>query len=154
MIVAVLALAGIFLATYLTLYKIGVIGRLACSVGHCETVNTSKWASLLGLPIAAWGIAFYVVLFLTAMAGVSDRFGEAAWVSKALLGLATWGAIFSAWLTYLELFVIHAICVWCVTSALMVTVAFVASLLDWRDRARVSVPVADQPPVPVPSSTP
>jgi len=132
MVVAALALGGVFLSTYLTLYKVGLIGQLACTVGHCETVNTSRWSVLFGLPVAAWGLAFYVVLFALAMVGVSDRFADATWVSKALVGLTAWGVVFSLWLTYLELFVIHAVCVWCVTSAAVVTLAFIASVLDWR----------------------
>ena len=55
MIVAALALAGIFISTYLTLYKLGMIGELTCSIGSCETVNTSRWSIFLGLPVAAWG---------------------------------------------------------------------------------------------------
>lgn len=137
MVVAAVAFAGIFLATYLTLYKIGMIGQLACGEGQCETVNTSRWAILLGFPVAAWGLAFYATLFAAAMVGVSERFAEAPWISTALLGLTSWGVIFSLWLTYLELFVIHAICRWCVVSASLVLIAFVASLLDWRQRALV-----------------
>ncbi|HMI56540.1 MAG TPA: vitamin K epoxide reductase family protein, partial [Gemmatimonadaceae bacterium] len=55
-ILALLAVVGICIALYLTLYKFGVIGVLSCSIGSCETVNTSKWSMLLGLPIAAWGL--------------------------------------------------------------------------------------------------
>jgi uncharacterized membrane protein len=143
MLVAVLAFAGIFLAAYLTLYKLGYIGRLSCSVGECEAVNTSKWANLLGLPLAAWGVGFYVVLFAVAMLGVTDRFSDAAWVSKGLVALTVWGVIFSAWLTYLELFVIRAICIWCVTSAIVVTAAFVLSWLDWRDQSAGALTAAE-----------
>lgn len=55
MIVATLSLAGIFVALYLLLYKLGIVGNLACSIGSCETVNLSKWAMFLGAPVAAWG---------------------------------------------------------------------------------------------------
>ena len=134
MAVAAMAFAGIFLATYLTLYKVGIIGQLACTAGECETVNLSRWARLLGLPVAAWGVAFYVLLFAVAMAGVSDRLADEPWVDTALVVLTGWGVLFSAWLTYLELFVIHAICMWCVTSAILVTIAFVVSVLNWRER--------------------
>jgi uncharacterized membrane protein len=51
----------------------------------------------------------------------------------ALVALSGWGVLFSAWLTYLELFVIDAICMWCVVSAILVVVIFVISLLDLRD---------------------
>ncbi|HSA55214.1 MAG TPA: vitamin K epoxide reductase family protein [Gemmatimonadaceae bacterium] len=136
MLIAALAFAGVFLAIYLTLYKMGAIGQLACSVGDCETVNLSRWSRFLGLPVAAWGAGFYVVLFAVAMAGTTERFADTPWVSTALLALTSWGVIFSAWLTYLELFVIHAICMWCVVSAVLVTVLFVLSLMDWREHRR------------------
>ncbi|MEO5589963.1 MAG: vitamin K epoxide reductase family protein, partial [Gemmatimonadaceae bacterium] len=73
MIVAALALAGIFVATYLLLYKLGIIGELSCSVGSCETVNTSKWATFAGLPVAAWGVGWYVAMFGLALAGTREE---------------------------------------------------------------------------------
>jgi uncharacterized membrane protein len=132
MLVAFLALTGLFVALYLTLYKLGVIGQLACSIGSCETVNTSRWASLGGLPIAAWGLGFYVVTLALALIGTQDRWSNARGVSVALVALSGWGVVFSAWLTYLELFVIRAICTWCVVSAVIVTIIFVVSVLDLK----------------------
>jgi uncharacterized membrane protein len=76
MIVATLSLAGIFIALYLLLYKLGIIGELSCSVGSCETVNSSKWAKFLGLPVAAWGVAWYVVMFAISIASTSERYVE------------------------------------------------------------------------------
>lgn len=136
MLIAALAFAGVFLAIYLTLYKLGAIGTLACSVGDCETVNLSRWSRFLGLPVAAWGAGFYVALFAVAMAGTTDRFAEDPRVSLALVALTGWGVLFSGWLTYLELFVIHAICMWCVVSAILVTVLFGLSVADWREHRR------------------
>jgi uncharacterized membrane protein len=132
MAIAALALLGAVLASYLTLYKAGAIGQLSCSVGKCEVVNTSRWSVLWGIPVAAWGLGFYVLLFAVAMAGTTERFQTAPWVAPALLGLTGWGVLFSGWLTYLELFVIRAICMWCVASAIVVSVAFAVSLLEWR----------------------
>src|SRR6202035_1652402 len=74
MIVAALALAGIFISLYLTLYKLGVIGELTCSIGSCETVNTSKWATFLHLPVAAWGLMFYSEVFVISLLGTMPRF--------------------------------------------------------------------------------
>lgn len=132
MIVAALALAGIFISLYLTLYKIGVIGELSCSIGSCETVNTSKWSSFLGLPVAAWGLFFYVDVFAVAVLGTMPRFENEPLISVVLTAQAAVGVLFSAWLTYLELGVIHAICIWCVTSAVVVTLIFLTSALDLR----------------------
>lgn len=134
MIIAALALAGVGLATYLAMYKLGMIGTLACSVGQCELVNLSRWSTLMGLPVAVWGVGFYVVLFLVAFIGTTTRFVDAPWVSHALLGLTTWGVLFSGWLTWLELFVINAVCMFCVISAVLVTVLFLLSVLEWRRR--------------------
>ena len=136
MVIALLALIGFFVALYLTLYKFGVIGELNCTVGSCETVNTSRYATFLGLPVAAWGAGAYAVLLALALLGLQDRFAMSRAISLALVALSGWSVLFSGWLTYLELFVIHAICVWCVTSAVIVALIFVASLVDWRARSR------------------
>ena len=137
-IVALLALLGLFIAIYLTLYKTGAIAALACSVGSCETVQMSRWATFLGLPVAAWGIVFYASLLVLALASLQGGLVDSRTVSGALVAVTGWGVLFSAWLTYLELFVIHAICQWCVVSAILVTIAFVVSWLDLRDRPRSS----------------
>ena len=68
MLVALVALAGVFVASYLTLYKLGYIGTLACAVGSCETVQTSRWATLFGFPVGAWGVAYYLFVLGLALA--------------------------------------------------------------------------------------
>jgi uncharacterized membrane protein len=133
MLVALVALAGVFVALYLTLYKLGYIGTIACAVGSCETVQTSKWATFLGLPVGAWGVGYYLVVLTLALMGLSGRFVESARLSETLVALTGVGLLFSLWLTYLELFVIHAICQWCVISAILATILFVLSWLDLRD---------------------
>ena len=134
MAIAVLALLGAFIGLYLTLYKLGVIGTLACStIGNCETVQLSRWSTLLGLPVATWGVGYWVSVLAIAIAGLQERWADSPALGFALVLLTGWGLLFSAWLTYLELFVIHAICIWCVTSAALATVVFVLAFLDWRE---------------------
>jgi uncharacterized membrane protein len=133
MMLGTLALIGVFVSTYLTLYKIGYIGTLQCAVGSCETVNTSRWATFLGLPVAAWGLGFYLVALALAFMSVQERYADSRKMAVALAVLTGWGTVFSGWLTYLELFVIHAICIWCVTSACIVLVMFLVSLADLRE---------------------
>ncbi|MFN2603013.1 MAG: vitamin K epoxide reductase family protein [Gemmatimonadaceae bacterium] len=137
-IVAALALAGIFVALYLLLYKIGVVGNLSCSIGSCETVNTSKWAVFLGAPVAGWGVVFYVALFVVALVSIQDRYADSVGMSKILALVTGIGFLFSAWLTSLELFVIHAICQWCVISAIIVTTSFVVAVMDLKAVERLS----------------
>ncbi|MBX6333365.1 MAG: vitamin K epoxide reductase family protein [Gemmatimonadaceae bacterium] len=134
MLIALLALIGVLVALYLTLYKMGVIGTLVCQVGSCERVNTSRWATFLGLPVAAWGLATYVLLLALALAGlqgIAPR--RSAW---GLVLLSGWSVLFSAWLTYLELFVIHAVCMWCVTSATLMLLIFISSVVVLREELR------------------
>jgi uncharacterized membrane protein len=140
MIVAALALAGIFISLYLTLYKLGVIGELTCSIGSCETVNTSKWSTFLHLPVAGWGLLFYSEVFLISLVGTLPRFENEPLVSILLVAEAGIGVLFSAWLTFLELAVIHAICIWCVTSAGIVVAILLAAIADLREvRASLEV---------------
>jgi uncharacterized membrane protein len=134
-IVATLALAGIFVALYLFLYKIGRVGNLSCSLGSCETVNLSRWSNFLGAPVAAWGVGFYAVMFVLSAASLQDRYADSTGISKVLAFASGGGFLFSVWLTSLELFVIHAICQWCVVSAILVTTIFIVSMLDLRDRS-------------------
>ena len=133
MLVALVALAGLFVALYLTMYKLGYIGTLACGTGSCEKVQASRWATFLGLPVAAWGVGYYATVLAIAIAGLTPSFSERVSVSQVLLALTTVGLVFTAWLTYLELFVIHAICRWCVVSAVLATALFIASWFDYRE---------------------
>jgi uncharacterized membrane protein len=132
MLTALVALVGLFVALYLWMYKAGFISALACGEGSCETVQLSRWATLMTLPVAAWGVAFYAVVFGVAFALVQDRWAESRRLALTLLLLTGWGVVFSAWLTYVELFVIHAICRYCVVSAVIACVLFALALWDWR----------------------
>jgi uncharacterized membrane protein len=133
MLVALVALAGLFVALYLTLYKLGYIGTLACAVGSCEKVQTSKWATFLGFPVGAWGVGYYVAVLGIALAGLTPRFTDSRSLSRILVAVTAVGLLFSIWLTYLELFVIDAICQWCVVSAILATALFILSWLDLRE---------------------
>lgn len=133
MLVALLSLIGTFVAIYLAAYKLGWLGTLSCSIGSCETVQQSPWATFLGMPVALWGVGFYLVMLAVSMLGVQPRFADSRAISLVLVGLTGWGVLFSGWLTYIELFVIHAICQWCVVSAIIVLGLFVLSVMDLRE---------------------
>ena len=129
---ALIALIGVFVSLYLTLYKLGYIGTLACGTGGCETVQLSKWGDFLGVPVAGWGVVYYVAVLGLAIASVQERFADSRRLTTALLLVTSWGLLFTLWLTYLELFVIHAICRWCVGSAVMIVALFALAWWDWR----------------------
>jgi len=130
--IALLALAGFFVALYLWLYKIGAAGALTCGAGGCETVQTSRWAELLGIPVAFYGVVGYAALLAVALVGLQPTWLGRRGPTLLLAALATAGTAFSAWLTYLELFVIHAICRWCVASAAIMLLIWLVSLQALR----------------------
>ena len=119
--IVLLALVGLLVATYLWLYKIGVLGVLQCGTGSCEYVQTSPYAEILGVPVALVGVVGYVVLFVLGLAGVQPRFAPDRRLTVLLAVLATIGFAFTLYLTAIELFVLHAICRWCVGSAVIMT---------------------------------
>jgi uncharacterized membrane protein len=114
---AVLALAGIGVATYIAIAESGG-GAPKCLAGGsgCETVADSKYAHLAGVNVAVIGIVGYVLVLAAAIVpGDPGRFGG---FLTALIGFG-----FSLYLTYLELFVIDAICQWCVASAILMALS-------------------------------
>jgi uncharacterized membrane protein len=133
MVVAVLGLAGLFLALYMLLHKLGVIPVLACGVGGtCDVVQNSSWAVFLGIPVPAWGVAGYGAIFVLALLGLQPRFADDRRVAGLLLGAATIAFLFTIYLNALEAFVIHAWCRWCIGSAVIATMLFLFTLPELR----------------------
>ena len=133
MAVAVLALVGLLVSTYLLLFKLGVLGSIVSGAsGDCERVATSSWAVRFGVPVAAYGVAGYLVLMGVALVGLGERWLQRAEPTRWLVVLSGIGVLFAIYLTYLEAAVIHAWCRWCVTSAILITLIFAASLAGAR----------------------
>ena len=129
---ALMSLLGLFVSAYLYLYKIGRIGTLACGSGGCETVQNSPWSRFAGVEVALIGILGYGLLFLVAMLALQPGLAPRRWPADLLAALAAVGVLFTAYLTWLELFVIHAICRWCVGSAVIIVSVLVLALLARR----------------------
>jgi uncharacterized membrane protein len=129
---ALMSLLGLFVSVYLYLYKIGRIGTLACGSGGCETVQNSPWSRFAGVEVALIGILGYGLLFLVAMLALQPGLAPRRWPADRLAALAAVGVLFTAYLTWLELFVIHAICRWCVGSAAIIVSVLVLALLARR----------------------
>jgi uncharacterized membrane protein len=129
---ALTSLLGLFVSAYLYLYKIGRIGTLACGSGGCETVQSSSWSRFLGVDVALIGVLGYAVLLVVALLALGSGQVERRPPALLLTALAAVGVLFTAYLTYLELFVIHAICRWCVGSAAIIVTILVLGLLELR----------------------
>ena len=119
---ALLTVGGMGIATYLTFVHYADQPIVCSSIGDCELVNSSKYASLAGLPVALLGAGAYasmLVLIVVARLRRSPEMLLAAWG----VALASFG--FSMYLTYIELRVLYAICVYCVASASIMTALLV-----------------------------
>lgn len=129
--IALLALIGLLIASYLALHRLGVIGSLQCGSGACETVQTSTYAVFLGVPVAFYGVAGYVALLVVSLVGLQPAFVARRGPTLLLAAMAGLGLAFTLYLTYVELFVIHAICRWCVASAVVIAAITVVALHAW-----------------------
>jgi uncharacterized membrane protein len=110
---AVLASLGAAISTYI-LYVRETDGSLVCSTGGCETVQSSSYAELLGVPIAALGLAGFLVLLVAALSR-----GDFARLVNATVALAAF--LFAAYLLAVQLVVLDAICQWCVATDVLTT---------------------------------
>jgi uncharacterized membrane protein len=129
-LVAGLAAVGVAVAGYLAWTKATGESALFCTaVAGCEVVQASRYAMFLGMPTAAWGAALYAAVCGLALAGLT----AGRWLIAFLVVVG--GMAFSGYLTYLELFVIAAVCWYCVVSA-AVTLALFGVLLGRRPRGQ------------------
>lgn len=127
----VLALAGTGVAAYLTSVHYDD-ALLLCGVGDCETVQQSKYAEIAGIPVALLGLGMYVtILALTLLHWRRPNLYPTATMTAFALALA--GTVYAAYLTYIEIWVIDAICQWCVASALLTLgILIVEGIGVWR----------------------
>lgn len=128
--VAILALVGLFISVYLLLYHLGYYGVLLCGTESCDVVQSSRYADFLSLPVPGWGAAWYLAMLVLGLMLAAGR-PETSRPGKLAALLATGGLAFSVYLTAVELFVLHAICRWCVVSALL-TVGIFLLLTPWK----------------------
>jgi uncharacterized membrane protein len=120
----VLAVIGLGIASYLTYVHYAGI-KPACTAGEsCTKVQTSVYSKLAGVPVALMGLIGYIAI----LASLLVRETETSRFATLIFTLAGFG--FSAYLTYRELFSIHAVCEWCATSAGIMTVLMLMSV--WR----------------------
>lgn len=122
--IAGLAGIGFAIAVYLTITRLSGGLPVCGPVKGCEEVALSEYSSILGIPTAALGAAFSAFVALLGL--VWWRIGDRR-ALVASYGLGLFGLLFVAYLTYLELFVIHAVCAWCVTYGLTVIVGWLVA---------------------------
>ncbi len=130
-----LALAGLGVSGYLAWTHLAN-QAIACGGSQdCDIVQQSAYSAVLGIPVALLGMLAYATLL--ALLFLRGRLPEAwdAYIPLAIFGISLIGVLYSAYLTYLEIYVIYAICRWCVSSAVIITAIFLLSLPDLRSGA-------------------
>ena len=116
------ALVGLAIAGYLTSVEVGDVPLTCGPLGDCDSVQNSDYVHLLGLPMGLWGVIAFATMLGLWFAGAYGAASLARYARPGLLFLALFCVAFTTFLTVLELFVIKAVCSWCMGSA-VVTVA-------------------------------
>lgn len=138
-LVALVALANAFVATYLHLWKIGKAGALACGGGGgCALVQFSPWSWFLGVDVALIGALGYSLLCLTAIVASLARFADTRGGALALMALVYPALLFTLRLKWAEFYKLRTFCPWCAISAVSITLLSLVVWLEWRRVRRLS----------------
>jgi len=133
-ILAVLDVVGLLVAGYLSWVELGN-GIPSCGPFHgCETVAMSSYARIGGIPVAVFGVILSVTLLMLAIAWVrSDKPG----LLDLHYGLSLVGVIFEIYFISVQMFILHAVCIWCATYGVSLVARFFVALAIWRGRLDV-----------------
>jgi uncharacterized membrane protein len=132
------ALAGMGISAYLTWAHLAHQSVVCGQSLGCDIVQQSVYSEVAGVPVALLGLIAYTTLFLlTLLPGrVPQPLDD--YIPLAIFGISLIGVLYSAYLTYLELFVLYAMCRWCLTSAIIITAIFLLSLPDLKTENEAS----------------
>jgi len=133
LILAGLDIVGLLIASYLSYVELGG-GTPSCGVLHgCETVATSPYARIGGIPVAVFGVCLSLVLLSLAVAWIKTG-------NPTLLdlhyGLSLVGVIFEVYFIAVQAFILHAVCIWCASYGLSLIARFVVALVIWVREGR------------------
>ena len=124
----ILAMLGVLDSIYLLVYKLTGNNQMCLGNGGCHDVNFSPYSEIGGIPVAVFGIAAFLViafiLLLELRLEVVKEYGP-----LAIFGISLAGVAFTAYLTWLEIYVIHAICPFCVAVAVIITLVFILAVI-------------------------
>jgi uncharacterized membrane protein len=123
-----LACLGLLDSIYLLIYKLTGNSNLCLGNGGCHDVNFSPYSEIGGIPVALFGVAAFLaiggILLLEARLNIARENGP-----LAIMGISLSGVAFTAYLTWLEIYVIEAICPFCVAAAIIITLIFILSII-------------------------
>jgi uncharacterized membrane protein/thiol-disulfide isomerase/thioredoxin len=133
-LIPLVVVLGIGVAGYLTYIETTSAQAVCGPVGDCNAVQNSSYARALGiLPVGILGLLGYAAILI---AWIAHRVGEDRWAdyaSLAMLGMGLFGTLYSIYLTYIEIWVIEAVCMWCLSSAVLITLLMLLSIRPARE---------------------
>ena len=124
----ILAVLGAADAIYLLIYKLTGNNQMCLGNGGCHDVNFSPFSEIYGIPVSVFGISAFLailcILVLEKRLKIVEKYGP-----LVIFGICLGGVVFTAYLTYLEVYIIHAICPFCVASAVLITLLFILAII-------------------------
>ncbi len=123
-----LTIIGLLVSIYMTIYKLTDNNAMCLGNGDCSTVNASRYAEVNGIPVAVLGILGYAAILATLWFGKRQRFLQQNG-TLMIFGMALTGFLFTLWLIYAEIFLIKALCPFCIASQTAMTSIFILSII-------------------------
>jgi uncharacterized membrane protein len=124
----ILTILGAADALYLLIYKLTGNNQMCLGNGGCHNVNFSPYSSIYGIPVAVFGLSAYLVILCILVLEARLKIAKEN-SPLAIFGISLGGVAFTAYLTYLEIYIIHAICPFCVASAILITLIFILAII-------------------------
>ena len=122
------AILGTLVSIYMTIFKLTENQKMCLGNGGCSVVNSSSYSEVSGIPVALIGVGGYlVILALLLMENRLKFFKQNG--TLIIFGLSLIGFLFTIYLIYVELALIHALCPFCVTSQITMTILFILSVI-------------------------
>lgn len=124
-----LVVLGLLVSIYMTIYKYSGNDNMCLGSGDCHTVNASRYSEVNGIPVAIFGIGGYLAILAVLYFETRNRFFRDN-ATLMVFGMALTGFLFTVWLIYVEIALLKAICPFCVTSQVAMTLIFILAV--WR----------------------
>ncbi|HNB42476.1 MAG TPA: vitamin K epoxide reductase family protein [Anaerolineales bacterium] len=123
-----LVIIGLAVSVYMTIYKISGNDGMCLGSGDCSTVNASRFSEVNGIPVAVFGIVGYAAILIVLFYENKNEFFKRNGTLLAF-GMSLTGFLFTLWLVYVELVLLKAICPFCVTSQVSMTLIFIIAVV-------------------------
>jgi len=125
---AALAVLGLLVSIYMTIYKILNADAMCLGSGDCSTVNASTYSEVNGIPVAVFGVIGYAAILAVHFLEKRNRFFKQNG-TLLIFGMALTGFLFTLWLIYVEVAILKALCPFCVTSQTAMTLIFMIAVI-------------------------